>query len=137
NRINFILLVLLLLVGIFSFAYNRYLINQILKKERASVHLWAKATEYLANPLLEQSNRNLLKAADLLETIETVPDSITESIRSSEGIRSAQSFVVEQIILKNRYKIPTLILNEQGNVLNSSYISVPVDSSLVSKFIAY
>ncbi|HLR77305.1 MAG TPA: HAMP domain-containing sensor histidine kinase, partial [Balneolaceae bacterium] len=86
---------------------------------------------------LEQSNRNLLKAADLLETIETVPDSITESIRSAEGIRSAQSFVVEQIILKNRYKIPTLILNEQGNVLNSSYISVPVDSSLVSKFIAY
>lgn len=134
NRVNLILLTLLILLGIFSFAYNQYLIDRILKKERASVQLWAKATEYLASPTLERSSRKLLEVANRLDTVATVPDSLIQAIRSAEATRSSQNFVVEQIILKNRYKIPTLIINEEGKVLNSSYITADIDSSFVDEF---
>lgn len=137
NRVNFILLALLILLGIFSFAYNQYLINQILKKERASINLWAKATEFMASPYLENSSRTLLDIANQLDSLGTVPDSIINGIRQAEAERSSQNFVVEQIILKNRYKVPTIILNEQGKILSSSYISTDIDSSFVKEFTAY
>ncbi len=134
NRLNFILLALLILLGIFSFAYNQYLIDRILEKERSSVQLWAKATEYMANPALERSSRALLQIANQLDQNTAVPDSIIRAIRMAEATRSAQNFVVEQIILKDRYKIPTLIIDENGNVLSAGNISDELDSSFVEEF---
>ncbi len=134
TRLNFILLGLLILLGIFSFAYNQYLIERIREKERASVQLWAKATEYLASPELEQASRTLLQAAERLENNSAVSDEVVQAIRSAEATHTSQNFVVEQIILKDNYKIPTLILSEEGQVLSSGHISAEIDSSFVEEF---
>ncbi len=134
NRLNYILLALLVLLGLGSFAYNHYLIERILEKERASVRLWAKATEYMANPTLERSSRALLRVADQLEENAAVADSIVQAIRAAEAARSSQNFVVEQIILKDRYKIPTLIIDESGNVLSAGNIPGELDSSFIETF---
>lgn len=134
KRLNFVLLALLILLGIFSFAYNQYLIDRITEKERASVQLWARAIEYMADPALEQSNRTLLQVADRLAQNPTVPGHIVQAIRHAEAVHSAQNFVVEQIILKDRYKIPTLIMDAEGNVLSSSHISAELDADFIEEF---
>ncbi len=134
NRLNILLLALLVLLGIGSFIYNQYLIDQILKKERASVELWAKATEYAGNLAIENTGRMLLVAANVLEQNASVSDSTIRLIRRAEANRSSQNFVVEEIILKDRYKIPTIIVNEDGEILTAKYTSGELDSTKVQEF---
>ncbi|HYW35564.1 MAG TPA: HAMP domain-containing sensor histidine kinase [Balneolaceae bacterium] len=127
NRINIILLILLILLGVGSFAYNQYLLNRILKKERASVKLWARATEYAANPTNQMSDRKLQVVANQLRQNSMVPDSLAKMVESAIAHHSSDNFVVQQIILKDRFKIPTIIENDSGKILASNHVSGKVD----------
>jgi hypothetical protein len=136
NRINIILLVLLILLGVGSFGYNQYLLNRILTKERARVKLWAKATEYAANPDRALAGRNLNRAVRQLRKNPSVPDSVISRIESAGTHQSSDNFVIQQIILKDRFKIPAIIVDGHGKIVMSNHISGEADQQRVRKFAA-
>lgn len=129
NRINIVLIGLLLLLGIGSFAYNQYLVNRILEQERQSVELWARAIEYLGRPVHDEITNNLLTATDELKKYPAVPDSIISLVEEAETDRASQSFVESELIIKNRFKIPSIIVDERGNVNMKKNVNVDEDVS--------
>ncbi len=135
NRINIVLIGLLVLIGIGSFAYNQYLINQILKQERSSIELWAKAVEYTSNPVQEEISRMLLMAASQLREIPSVPDRIADLIEEAEADRTSQNFVANEILLReDRPGIPAIIVDESGEILLRKDIEETPDQDLVEYF---
>jgi signal transduction histidine kinase len=134
NRINVILLVLLLLFGLGSFAYNQFLIERISAKERSSVELWAKATEFTGDMAQEEASRNLLKAVRRLRQNPSVPDSILALIETATANRSSDNFVIEEIITKRRFEIPTIIVNESGQILSGNYIEGELNDERLKEF---
>lgn len=137
NRINIVLVGLLILLGIGSFAYNQYLINQILTQERSGIELWAKAIEYTGNPTQEQISRNLLKASNYLKNRTIVPDSIVAMIEEAEADRTSQTFVTREIVLSEvRFQVPRIIVDERGEIIFSNHVEDPVSDKLVEEFAA-
>lgn len=128
---------MLILLGVGSFAYNQYLINQMLKQERNSVELWAKAIEYTSNPMQEEISRQLLMAANQLRENPTVSDSLISMIEDAESDRTSQNFVVQEILLnEQRPKVPTLIVDESGEILHTNHVDEELNSDLIDKFAA-
>lgn len=135
NWINIVLIVLLVLLGIGSFAYNQYLINQILKQERSSVELWAKAIEYTSNPMQEEISRKLLLAANRLKNNPTVSDSLIKMIEDAESDRASQNFVITHILLnEDRAKVPTIMVDERGEIILWNNIPDEPDQQMVNRF---
>lgn len=135
SRLNMVLIGLLVLIGIGSFAYNQYLINQILRQERASVELWARALEYTGNPTMDDVSRNLQGAANWLRSNGAAPDSIIAMIEEAERDRSTQSFVRSEIILRpDRFQVPAVITDAQGEVVHSRNVSGEPDQQLIDEF---
>lgn len=134
NRINLVLIVLLVLLGIGSFAYNQYLINRILEQERSSIELWARAIEYTGSPVHEEISRKLLEAAYALRRNPTVSDSVINLIEDAEADWTSQNFVATEIITKDRFKIPNLIVNEDGEILNANHVEGEPDQEMVDRF---
>ncbi len=119
---KWLLALLLILIGIGSLVYNQYLINRILEQEKASVQLWAKALEFNALPIHQESSRLLLNVIDELETKEDIADSLIRKLEEIEGMRSMQNFVTDELILDNRgnFKLPAVLVDE--NDLPLEYI---------------
>lgn len=115
SRINITLIGLLIFLGIGSFAYNQYLVNRILQQERQSVELWARAIEYLGRPVHDEITQDLLTAIDQLQQYPAVPDSVISIIEKAEANRASQNFVASELIIKNRFKIPSIIVDERGD----------------------
>lgn len=137
NRINIVLIGMLILLGIGSFAYNQYLINQMLVQERNSVELWAKAIEYTSNPMQEEISRKLLEAASELRGNSTVSDSIVTMIEDAESDRTSQNFVVQEILLnERRAKVPVIIVDESGEIILSNHVDQDLNSDLIDEFAA-
>ncbi len=135
NRINIVLIVLLVLLGIGSFAYNQYLINQMLKQERSSVELWAKAIEYTSNPAQEEISRKLLIAASKLRNNPAVSDSLVQMIEEAEADRTSQNFVTTEILLnEDRSPVPTIIVDQRGDIILWNNISGEPDQAMVDRF---
>lgn len=135
NRVNIGLIILLILLGLGSFAYNQYLINRILTQEKSSVELWAKAIEYTSNPVREEISRDLLGVSRYLELNTAVPDSILDIIEEAEAERSSQTFVTQEILLnQNRFRVPRIIVNEQGEIMFSNHVNGPLNDRLIEKF---
>jgi len=134
NRINIGLLILLVLLGLGSIGYNQYLVEQIVSKERSSIELWAKAIEYTGNPANEDASRKLLSAARQLRQNAAVSDSIVNLIESAEANRSAENFVVEEIILKDRFKIPRMIVDQNGDILSTKHVIAEPNEQLIAEF---
>lgn len=135
NRINIVLICLLVLLGIGSFAYNQYLISQMLKQERSSVELYAKAIEYTSNPAQEEINRDLLSAANQLRANPAVSDSIISMIERAESDRTSQTFVTTQILFnEDRNNVPTIMVDERGEIVHWENISGEPDQQMVDEF---
>lgn len=123
NRIKFILIILLISLGVGSIVYNQYLVEKILEQERASVELWSKAIEFNSRPLDEQANAKLIKAVQMMEEIDSVPDSIIELIMEAEAAKTSADFVSEEIIIEqNRFKIPTIVVDSNDVILHKKNI---------------
>lgn len=136
NRINIVLIGLLILLGIGSFAYNQYLINRILKQDKSGVELWAKAIEYTGNPVREEISQNLLGASNYLRKNTAVPDSIIDMIDKAESDRTSQTFVTQQIVLGDRFQVPRIIVDQDGEILSAKHVDAPWNQDLIDRFAA-
>lgn len=135
NRINLVLIFLLILLGIGSFAYNQYLIDQMLEEERSSVELYAKAIEYTSNPNQEEINRDLLGAIDQLRTNAAVPDSVIQKIEQAEADRTSETFVTSHILFdENRNNVPVIMVDERGDVVHWENIEGEPSQQMVTDF---
>ena len=116
---KWILVLLLVFLGLGSVVYNQYLINRILEQERASVQLWAKALEFNALPIHQESSRLLLNVIDQLESQKAIPDSLIQMLEEVEGLRSTQNFVTDELILDNRgsFKLPAVLVDDNDRPL--------------------
>lgn len=135
NRINIVLICLLILLGMGSYAYNQYVIEQMVEQERSSVELYAKAIEYTSNPVQEEINRNLLKAIDMLKSNSTVSDSVIMMLERVESDKTTQTFVTTQILFnKERNNVPTIMLDERGEIIHWENLDVEPDQEMVTAF---
>ncbi|WP_246075183.1 sensor histidine kinase [Gracilimonas mengyeensis] len=114
-----ILVFLLIFLGVGSVVYNQYLVNKILEQERASVELWTRAIEFNSQLVSEQTTDKLLSAIEQLQQIEEVPDSIITLIEEAEAARSSTDFVTEEIILEDRFPIPTIVVDSSDVIIAS------------------
>ena len=94
--------------------YNQYLVTKI--QERASVELWTKGIEFNSQPVNEQPSTMLLNAVRQLRQIEEVPDSVIALIEEAETARSSIDFVTNEIILRDRFSIPTIVLDSNDAI---------------------
>ncbi|HEX6983306.1 MAG TPA: HAMP domain-containing sensor histidine kinase [Balneolaceae bacterium] len=135
NRINIVLIGLLILLGIGSFAYNQYLINRILTQEKANVELWAEAIEYTSNPVQGEISQNLLNASAYLRRNTDVPDRIIEMIEEAEADRTSQTFVTREIVLsEGRFRVPRIIVDERGEIISANHVEAPWNDELIERF---
>jgi signal transduction histidine kinase len=117
NKIKLILVFLLITLGIGSVIYNQYLVTKIIEQERASVELWTKAIEFTSKPVNEQPGAILLDAISILRQIDEVPDSVIALLEDAESAESSTDFVREEIIIQDRFKIPSLVLDESDFIM--------------------
>lgn len=137
NRINIVLIGLLILLGIGSFAYNQYLINRILKQDKSGVELWAKAIEYTGNPVQEEISQNLLGASNYLRKNTAVPDSVINMIEEAESDRTSQTFVTQEIVLsEDRFQVPRIIVDQDGEILFAKHVEAPLNQDLIDRYAA-
>ncbi|MGM0505741.1 MAG: sensor histidine kinase [Bacteroidota bacterium] len=122
NRIKLVLILLVLLLGAGSFLYNLYLIEQIREQESSGVELWAKAIEFNSQPIHEQASSRLNEALRVLETIPEVPDSVRDLISDAEISQSTFDFVTENLILGDQFNVPSVVVNEQGEILFTEHV---------------
>ncbi|WP_040516973.1 sensor histidine kinase [Gracilimonas tropica] len=90
--------------------------TKILEQERASVELWTKGIEFNSQPVNEQPTTMLLDAIRQLRQIEEVPDSVIALIEEAESARSSIDFVTNEIILRDRFRIPTIVLDSNDAI---------------------
>ena len=116
---KWILVLLLVFLGLGSVVYNQYLINRILEQERSSVQLWAKALEFNALPIHQESSRLLLNVIDQLKSQKAIQDSLILMLEEVEGLRSTQNFVTDELILDNRgsFKLPAVLVDDNDRPL--------------------
>lgn len=129
--IKIMLIAFLLMLGAGSLVYNNYLVGKILKQERVSVELWAKAIEYNALPVHQQASTKLLELAGTLMQMETVPDSIVQQLIEIETLRSSRDFVTDELILdeSRNFEIPAVVVDENDVPLEYAYLSNDTTSS--------
>ncbi|MFH5882859.1 sensor histidine kinase [Halalkalibaculum sp. DA3122] len=135
NRINIVLIGLLICLGLGSFAYNQYLVNRVLQQERLSVELWARAIEYTGRPVHSEISQNLLTVMNELQRYAAVPDSIIALVEEAEADRTSQNFVASELIIKDRFKIPSIIVDERGEIIfNRNVDESNLNEDLIDRF---
>jgi signal transduction histidine kinase len=125
DSLKVILIVLLIVLGIGSYAYNQYLVSSMLEKERSSVELWAKAIEYNGKPLHAETRDLLIEAIQEIRRSGNI--SASQKSNWVEAMRRAESelsnaqldFVANELIIKNRFQIPSIVTDGNGNILHS------------------
>jgi signal transduction histidine kinase len=124
-QVKYVLVSMLLLVVIGSFVYNHHLINQIREKERSSVELWAKAIEYQSSELYPETRRRLDLMRDEIRADPVIPASRKQrwsdilDRAESDLANSALDFVASELIIKDRFQIPSVVVDENGQILHA------------------
>lgn len=127
-QVKYALVFMLLLVVIGSFIYNHYLINQIRDQERSSVELWAKAIEYQSSELYPETRRRIDVMRDEIMNDPGLPvprkqrwaDILDRA--ESDLANSALDFVASELIIKDRFEIPSVVVDEEGRILHAHNI---------------
>jgi signal transduction histidine kinase len=129
--IKIMLIVFLILLGVGSLVYNNYLVTKILDKERINVELWAKAIEYNALPVHQQSSAQLLTLAGELSQMDNIPDSVVQKLIEIESLRSSRDFVTDELILdeSRNFEIPAVVVDENDVPLEYTYLSINEDGN--------
>jgi len=122
-RIKVFTITLLILIAIGSFAYTQYLIIKITNNERSSIELWAKALEYTST---EQNVSIRSQLQEMIGEIEQNPLITNEaSLRwvslleraDSELSNAGVHFVASELIINNRFDIPSVLVNENREIV--------------------
>src|SRR5690625_2982390 len=135
GRTSFILITLLFTLGIGSYIHTQYLIEKIREQESASVELWAKAIEFNSRPVPDQVTTQLNEAIYQLRLIPQVPDSLIRGIEQVERAQSVHDFVTENLVLSDRFQVPSVVVDERGEILIANHIRhEDVSPELISQF---
>ncbi|TNE72695.1 HAMP domain-containing histidine kinase [bacterium] len=133
--------IFLLVIATSTITYNYYLLNTLRDKEKSSIELWAKAIEYNGIPQHVEIREDLqsiyseLEANNQLNRAEK-----TRWIRSLQRVdaelaNSALDFVATEIIIKNRFEVPSLVTDSTGNILYTRNIEGgKINEELVVEF---
>lgn len=125
NRIKGTLVFFLVITAIGSFIYTQYLIEKIREKERSSMELWARAMEYNSKPHYQETREQLERIISEISSREEIDDMVKErwirNIQRAESDLSNSSldFVASELIIKNRFDIPSVVVNEEREILHS------------------
>lgn len=134
NWIKITLVALLVLLAAASFFYNRMLVDELLEHERSSIELWAKSLEFNLDPVHDRLTNNLLESIRVLEQIEEVPDSVVQMIEEVEATRPTLQFVSDELVVDTRYSIPTILTDQEGNIVAQRFIDGDATPELVEEF---
>jgi signal transduction histidine kinase len=137
-QVKYVLVSMLLLVVIGSFVYNHYLIEQIRVKERSSVELWAKAIEYQSSELYPETRRRIDMMREELMNEPMVPmarkNRWSDILDRAEAdlANSALDFVASELIIKDRFEIPSVVVDTAGQILHAHNIpDGEIDGNLI------
>lgn len=122
NRLKLILILLVTLIGVITYGYNDYLIDQVLRQEKQSVELWAKAIEYNSRRLQDPT---LLGLGETIRRLQESPDSDPEVVRLLQDVQTSASesdFVTSELIIRERVRLPMIVANEEGAILASRHV---------------
>lgn len=124
-----------------SVLYTQYLIDSIREKERSSVELWAKAMNYISVPH-HSDTRNDING--LVTEMEANPNlSRSQKLRwarvlnraESDLANSALDFVASELIIKNRFEIPSIVVDEELEILHHRNAdNREIGESLITEF---
>jgi anti-sigma regulatory factor (Ser/Thr protein kinase) len=140
GRMRIILILLLVFIGLGSFIYTQYLVSRLRDKERMSVELWAKAIEYNGTPQNVDTRNELKNMANDIESQPGIPqvkkNSWVQKLHRAEVdlANAALDFVASELIIKNRFEIPSIVTDSTRAILYSRNIKKSrLSQSLVDK----
>jgi len=135
-----LLILLLVFIGLGSFIYTQYLVSRLRNKERMSVELWAKAIEYNGTPQNVDTRNELKNMANDIESQPGIPEVkkkhwVQELQRAEVDLANAAlDFVASELIIKNRFEIPSIVTDSTRSILYSRNIKKSrLNQSLVDK----
>lgn len=124
-RVKVFVIFLLICIAISSFVYTQYLIVKITNNERSSIELWARALEYTST---EQNVAIRNQITNIIQEIQTHPLlSYDQKMRWSSVLdRSASElsnagvhFVANELIINNRFEIPSIVVDDNMNIIQN------------------
>ncbi|HKJ44921.1 MAG TPA: HAMP domain-containing sensor histidine kinase [Balneolales bacterium] len=140
GRMRILLILLLVFIGLGSFIYTQYLVSRLRNKERMSVELWAKAIEYNGTPQNVDTRNELKNMANDIESQPGIPEVkkkhwVQELQRAEVDLANAAlDFVASELIIKNRFEIPSIVTDSTRSILYSRNIKKSrLNQSLVDK----
>lgn len=123
-KVKVILIFMLLLVALGSIGFTQYLISEIQEKERSSVELWAKAMEYNSRQHYIETRNELQLMMEEISGTGLIPENTKTRwvgvIQRAESdlANSSLDFVASELIIKNRFEIPSIVTNDSGEILH-------------------
>lgn len=128
SRMRFILILLLVFIGLGSFIYTQFLVSRLRSKERTSMELWAKAIQYNGTPQNVGTRDELKSMAKQIQAQPFLPQSVKKQwIQKLQRAQvdlanAALDFVTSELIIKNQFKIPSLVTDSNRTILYSRNI---------------
>lgn len=123
NQRKVLSVIILGLIALSSFLYTQYVLNSILDQERDGVELWAKAIEYTNRDLYPDTQRSLQELINELEDNSELTESEkndyrrTLEIAISDLSNAGLDFIANELIINNRFSVPSIATDEEGNIL--------------------
>ncbi len=120
---KFYIILFLIGIAISSIVYNYYLLDTLREKEKSSIELWARAIEYNGTPQHVEIRQNLKEIYSEIERNAQLSKSVQQRWSralqrvDAELANSALDFVATEIIIKNRFEVPSIVTDSSGNVL--------------------
>ncbi|MDI6400502.1 HAMP domain-containing sensor histidine kinase [Balneolaceae bacterium ANBcel3] len=124
NRIKAAIAFFLIVTAVGSLVYTQFIIEKIREKERSSVELWARAMEYNSKPHYQDTRQQLDRIAQEISNnpalLESVKSRWIQSLRRAETdlANSSLDFVASELIIKNRFDIPSVVVDESSEILH-------------------
>ncbi len=141
TRLKYLLVTLILLLAAFSYGYNDFLIKRLLELEKQSVELWARAIEFNSLILQDETDQALSDAIKLIDNQvgkshsrdeSTVYQTLSELLRKVENGRNSFDFVTSELIIKERVRVPMVVVDEAGEIVASRFVE---DIQLTAEFV--
>jgi signal transduction histidine kinase len=110
-------------IAITSIVYNYYLLDTLREKEKSSIELWARAIEYNGTPQQVEIRQSLKEVYSEIERNNQLTKSVQQRWSralqrvDAELANSALDFVATEIIIKNRFEVPSIVTDSAGSIL--------------------
>lgn len=124
SEFKYVLIAFLVIIGLGSIWYTQNLASQLMDIERQNLELWAKAVEFTANESSSELSQRLLDLKAQLQDQkleESLKRTLIQTIDDVEARMNTEAlnFVTSEILYKQRFNIPAIITDAEGNILDS------------------